>query len=88
MKTIAIVFLSLIAASLIIPAFPLVLPFLVIGFAVMLPAVIILAIGTVFVSLAAGVAKLALGVATIVGLVLLPLFLLLGMSAAFWTCVP
>jgi len=88
MKTIAIVFLSLIAACLILLLFPLVLPVLLGGFALVLAFFLVIAIGTGVVSMAAGVAaKATIGVAsisaTIIAMMLLPLFLLGAITFAF-----
>jgi len=91
MKTIAIVFLSLIAAILILPVLPLALPILIIGSVVMLPLMLILAIGTGIISLAVGVAKLAVGVisigVTVIGVVLIPLILFGAIGVALWSCL-
>ena len=91
MKTIAIVFLSLIAAALILPVLPLALPVLLVGFAAMLPLMLVIAIGTGIVSVAVGMAKVTIGavsvVVSLIGVVLIPLLLFGVIAAALWSCL-
>ena len=87
MKTFAIIFLSLIAVVLLAPLLSAIVPVVLIGSVLVLPLVLLVAVGSGIVTLAVGVGKIAIGilsiVATLAGFVLFPLILVLLVGGAF-----
>jgi len=91
MKILATLFVVTLAIVLVGPLVPLMLPVLIIGAALALPVLIVTAVGTALLTVIAGIGKLAVGLvsvmATLLGLVLLPLLLLLIVGGAIVTCL-